>query len=222
MTNTISPARWFYMGSAEIETVRAALAAHNWQISTQVAHVERAAVIQLVIDWAQGRTDVPEQVAAVIDDSHIGSGNSGYSADRRMNMILEYLASKQEVGTRTPHGTRAEVLYAPVDHESLKNLLAWVETQPMRETPAEFGEADETLEEHPNIRKALKRAGVTDREDRAAVMAHCHFRRNISGGRTSDWISAAADALKRAGSPEALMAQDQADNEALMARDRRR
>ena len=54
------------------------------------------------------------------------------------------------------------------------------------------------------------------------MVSHAHFRQNISGGRVSDWIGAAADALKRAGSVEALRAQDQADNEALMAMDRAR
>jgi hypothetical protein len=203
MTNTMPPS--FYFGSSSIDAVRTALSERNWQDSPQTAYVERAAVIQLVIDWAQGRTEIPEQVAAVIDDSHIGSGSGGYSAPQRVNMIMDHLASKRDAGK----------LYTPVTAEGLKSLVEWLETQPVRETPSPVGEADETLEMHPNQRRYL--VGL-NRDERRAVSAHATFLGNISGGRRSENLSYAVNDIKRAGSPEALMAQDKADNDRLMGR----
>lgn len=57
-------------------------------------------------------------------------------------------------------------------------------------------------------------------EDRRAVLMHAHFRQNISGGVLSSNLYLAVQALKRAGSAQALMDQDRDDNAKLMASDR--
>jgi len=55
-----------------------------------------------------------------------------------------------------------------------------------------------------------------DPEARAAVTSHARFLQNISGGNLSGNIYNAIRDLNRAGSPEALMAQDREDNAKLM------
>ena len=52
--------------------------------------------------------------------------------------------------------------------------------------------------------------------DRGAVMRHAHFLMNVTGGNLSGNIHVAIGHLKAAGSAEALMEQDRADNAALM------
>ncbi|QHB37326.1 hypothetical protein I5G58_gp024 [Mycobacterium phage BirdsNest] len=52
--------------------------------------------------------------------------------------------------------------------------------------------------------------------DRGAVVRHAHFLMNVTGGNLSGNIHTAIGHLKAAGSAEALMEQDRADNAALM------
>lgn len=66
---------------------------------------------------------------------------------------------------------------------------------------------------HPRQQAILEPLSV---EERDAVVAHAYFRQNISGGIFSGNLQLAVHALKQAGSPEALRAQDSEDNAKLM------
>lgn len=213
-------AKFDHLDSNKLQLVRELMADRNWQDSALVSHVERIASLQLSIDWGQGRSDVPEQVQEVISDLHIGSGQSGYSDSDRINRILAYCLAQHDADATTGHGTRYGVLYGPLTAKGLDSLIEWLQDQPVAApghgVPAR--PVDDTLHLHPNIRRSLKHAGITDREEVSAVMSHARFRSNVSGGRVSDWISAAAQALRRAGSAQALRQQDAEDAQALNSR----
>jgi len=210
-------AKFDYLDSKTLQTARELMAIRNWQDSTQVSFVERIAALQLAIDWGQGRHEAPEAVQEVISDLHIGSGRSGYGDSDRINLILAFCAAKHDADATTNHGTRYGVLYAPLTRDGLARLVEWLQAQPERSEA--FGvpvqPADKNLSLHPNVRRELKNAGVTAREDVEAVMAHARFRQNISGGRASDWIGAAAGALRKAGSAQDLRQQDSEDAQML-------
>ena len=199
-----------YLASSDLQTARELMAMRNWQDSPQVSFVERVATLQIAIDWGQGRHEAPAQVQEVISDLHIGSGDSGYSDSERINLILAFCAAKHDADATTDHGTRYGVLYGTLTREGLAKLIEWLQAQPERAEA--FGvpvqPVDENLSLHPNVRRSLKHAGVTASEDISAVLSHARFRSNISGGRASDWIGAAADALRRAGSAAALSQED--------------
>jgi hypothetical protein len=207
-----------YLSSTKIDLARELMASRNWQDSDQTSFVERIAVLMVTIDFAQGRIELTGEAAAVIDDSHIGSGSSGYSDSDRIALLLEFLLAKEDAAAVTAHGTRYGVLYGPLTAAGLDRLIEWLQAQPEREVPSPISPADDSRHQHPNVKRALKVAGVVTAEDRAAVMAHAHFRMNVSGGRVSDWIAAAADALRRAGSAQALRQQDAEDAQKLNER----
>jgi hypothetical protein len=209
-----------YLSSKDLQTARDLMATRNWQDNGKTSFVERIAVLQLMIDWGQGRHEAPDTVQEVISDLHIGSGNSGYSDSERINLILAYLAADHDADEVDEHGVRYGALYATLTNDGLGKLIEWLQAQPERAVPSVVNPVDENLSLHPNVRRALKSAGVTDRDEIAAVLAHCHFMTNISGGTQSGWVHSAAQALRRAGGAEALRQQDNEANEALMARDR--
>ncbi len=212
-------AKFQYLDSDKLQTARELMATRNWQDSDKVSFVERIASLQIAIDWGQGRCDAtPDKVKEVISDLHIGSGSSGYGDSDRINLILAYCADQHDADAVTGHGTRYSVLYAELTKDGLDKLIAWLQAQPEAKVPGVVGEVDSMLNMHPNVRRALAHAGVTEREDISAVLSHARFRSNISGGNISGWIAAAADALRRAGSAEALRQEDSDANKALMAR----
>lgn len=202
-------AKFQYLDSDKLQAARELMANRNWQDSDKVSFVERVAVLQIAIDWGQGRCDhTPDKVKEVISDLHIGSGSSGYSDSDRINLILAYCADQHDADAVTDHGTRYSVLYSELTKDGLDRLIEWLSAQPEAKVPGFVGEVDSTLNMHPNVRRALAHAGVTEREDISAVMSHARFRQNVSGGRASDWIGAAAQALRQAGSAEALRRED--------------
>ena len=207
-----------YLSSESLDLARNLMASRNWQDSTQVAYVERIAVLQLAIDWGQGRIEAPEQVQEVMSDLHIGSGSSGYGDSDRINLLLAHLAAKRSEGEVTDHGTRWAVVYGPLTRDGLAKLVEWLEAQPEAKVPSPVSPVDSSLGLHPNVRRALKHAGVVTAEDRAAVLSHAHFRMNISGGNVSGWVGAAAQALRHAGSAQALRQQDAEDAQRLNER----
>lgn len=211
-------AKFEYLSRNDLQTARELMATRNWQDNGQVAYVERIAALQIAIDWGQGRTEVPETVQEIISDLHIGSGSSGYSDSDRINLILAFCMGKHEADERTNHGTRYGSLYGTLTAKGLTALIEWLQAQPEAATPGVVHPVDDTLSLHPNVRREMKHAGVATAEDRAAVVAHAHFRQNVSGGRMSDWISAAAEALRHAGSAEALRKQDAEDAQKLNER----
>jgi hypothetical protein len=197
-----------YLDRKTLQTARELMASRNWQDSGKTSFVERIAVLQLMIDWGQGRHEAPEVVQEVISDLHIGSGDSGYSDSERINLILAYLAADHDADEVDEHGVRYAALYATLTKDGLAKLVEWLQAQPERAVPSVVNPADDNLSLHPNVRRALKNAGVTGSENISAVMSHARFRSNISGGRASDWIRAGAEALRKAGSAQALRQED--------------
>lgn len=208
-----------YLDSRKLQAARELMANRNWQASTQVSFVERVAALQIAIDWGQGRVEVPETVQEIISDLHIGSGSAGYSDSDRINRILAFCAAKH-VGERSNHGTRFEVIYGELTGAGLDKLIEWLQAQPEATVPGLVHPVDENLSLHPNVRRALKAANVVDKDEISAVLSHCHFMVNISGGTQSGWVHAAAERMRRLGGADALRADDSKANEALMERDR--
>jgi hypothetical protein len=186
-----------YISPGKLNTARELIASRNFEASNKPAYVKRVLVLMLAIDFAQGRAEPPADLAALIDDSHIGSGQAGYSDGERINRLLAHAGQ------------------APLTSDGVDWLIAYLQAQPERKVPLEVPEDDESRHQHPNVRRALKHAGITSREDVSAVLGHARFRQNISGGRASDWIGAAAKALRDAGSAEALRQRDADDAQKL-------
>jgi hypothetical protein len=191
-----------YIYEEKLNEARGLFASRNWEASARPAYIKRALVLLIAIDFAQGRAKPPADLAAVIDDSHIGSGSSGYSDGEKIKRLLAHAGQ------------------APLTSDGVDWLIAWLQAQPEREVPLEVPEDDDNRHLHPNVRRSLKHAGIEDSADISAVLSHARFRSNISGGRASDYISAAAQALRRAGSAKALSQQDSDDAQALNRRAR--